>query len=305
MPLDATEIAALETSAATGEIPEFIKPHLGANWIMRTATQETEVANTIKGNAIKERDLALYTEFENTVKEATGVAKNAGEKATDYAKRAYSSLSTELQTLKDKKDDGNATTADKERIKTLEKALDDEKTGFTEKEKGFKTQMLNYRVSGEMGAALAAIKGTFKKSLVGEELQDVIDARTNRFRTMYKPELVEDANDASKSYIQYRNEKGEVVNNAQTHKPATADELMGTLFAPYVEKGTQQAGAGAGKAGAAGAATEPTTADGYNRPDEVKTRVALSDDLKKNGFKAGTKDFTDLLNKHGEGLPLR
>lgn len=303
MPLDATEIAALDAASATGEVPEFLKPHLGNNWVMRSATQETDAVNTIKGNAIKERDLQLYTEFDNTVKESTGVAKNAGERATDYAKRAYSAITTELQTLKDKKPDGTQTATDRERIQTLEKALETEKNGFTEKEKGFKSQMLNYRVSGEMGAALAGIKATMKKTLVGEELADVIDARTNRFRNTYTAELVEDATDASKTFIQYRGSDGGVVNNKTTHKPATAVELLNELFAPYVEKQTQQVGAGAGKT--AGAPTEPTTAEGYARPDDIKNRVALSDDLKKNGFKAGTKDFTELLIKYGEGLPLR
>ena len=79
---------------------------------------------------------------------------------------------------------------------------------------------------------------------------------------------------------------------------------MATLFAPYTDKGVQQPGAGAGKPNTP-PATGATGADEYVRPDSVKTRVALSDDLKKSGIKAGTAEYTAALTKHGEGLPLR
>lgn len=307
MPLDATETAALDAAAETGEIPEFLKSHLGDKWVMRSAIQENAFKDTYKGQIIKDRDAVLRSEFEVTVRDATGIDKNAGEKATDYAKRAYSALSTELQTLKDRKDDGTLTTADKEKIKTLEKLILDEKAGYTAKELAANAKLLNFRVSAETGVALAGIKGGLKKSLTGEELQDVIEARTNRFRTMYNPELIEDAEDEAKSFIQYRDAKGEIVNRPGTATPATADELMGLLFAPYAETKVQQPGTGANKPVPAGTAqkTEPTAADDYVRPDDVKNRVALADDLKKSGIKSGTKEFTAAMVKHGEGLPLR
>lgn len=304
MPLDATETAALDAAAETGEIPEFLKPHLGEKWVMRSAAQENTFKDTYKGQIIKDRDAVLRSEFEGTVKEATGIEKNAGEKATDYTKRAFTALTVELQTLKDKKDDGSATSADKEKIKTLEKLVADDKAGYTAKEVAANARLLNYRVTAEMNVALATVKTGLKKTLVGEELADVIDARSNRFRAMYKPELIEDADDENKSFIQYRDIKGEIVNKPGTANPATADELIAVLFAPYADKGVQQAGTGAGKP-TAGTANPTPDADEYVRPDSVKTRVALSDDLKKSGIKAGTKEYTDALTKHGEGLPLR
>ena len=307
MPLTTEEIAEITTAFEKGETPAALKSVSDIGWMLQTPTQHNQFKETYKGQVIKDHDAIRFNEFESAVKEASGLEKLPNEKATDFAKRAITSTKSELQDLRDKKDDGTATKADKERINTLEGLLKTEKENTTKTQTTAQAKLLNFRVSAEMGVALAGIRPQLVKSLAGDALNDVLDARTARFRTLYKSELVEDATDDAKSFIQYRDAKtNEIINKAGTATPATADEIMRTLFDSYIDKGHSATGAGAGKGKdiEPGKGGEPITADGYVMPDTVKTRVQLSDDLKKSGIKAGTADYTTLLKKHGEGLPL-
>jgi hypothetical protein len=302
MPLTPEEIQQVTDAAATGTVPEFLQPVVKAGWGLQTAAQATAAQDAYKKQVIKDRDSELYTSFEGTIKEVSGLDKLPGEKATDYAKRVYSATTTELAELKTKQQDGaGLTAAEKERMKQLEKGLLDKDTELKTAKTSYEQQLLDYRKDNDVNAALAVITPKLRKDITGDLLQDVTTARLNQFNSLYKAETQKD--DAGKDIIVYRDiAKNEVALNAQ-FKPAAATELLDKLFLPYVATDQNQPGGGSGPQGAGGKKAE-VTKDTYAPSAQFKTKPELSDDIKRAGFAAGTPEFTELLNKYGKDLPL-
>jgi hypothetical protein len=302
MPLTPEEIQQVTEAATTGTVPEFLQPVVAAGWGLQTAAQSATALEAYKKTVIKDRDSELYTSFESTIKEASGLDKQPGEKATDYAKRVYSATATELADLKTKAQDGaGLTAAEKERMKQLEKGLQDKDTELKKAQTTFAQQLLDYRKDNDANAALSAIVPTLRKDITGDLLKDVTTARLNQFNSQYKAEIQKD--DADKDIIVYRDiTKNEIALNAQ-FKPAGASELLGKLFAPYVAADNNQPGGGSGPQGQGGQKPD-VTKDTYKPGAAYKTRPELSDDIKKAGFAAGTAEYTELLVKYGKDLPL-
>jgi hypothetical protein len=301
MPLTAEEIAEVTTAAATGAVPEFLKPVVGAGWNLQTAAQATAAQDTFKKQVIQERDRDLYTSFETAIKEASGLEKQAGEKATDYAKRAFTATTTELTELKKKVEtEGGATAVEKERIKQLEGLLAGETEKSKKAETDYNTRLLDYRKNNDVNAALAAITPKLRKDISGDLLKDVQAARLSQFNGNYTPETQKVGDE---DVIVYRNNTTKEVELNAQFKPASALELLDKMFAPYVETAPNQPGGGSGPQGAGGKKAD-VTKDTYKPSADYKTRPELSDDIKKAGFAAGTAEFTELLNKYGKDLPL-
>jgi hypothetical protein len=302
MPLTPEEITQVTEAVATGTVPEFLQPVVKAGWGLQTAAQTATALEAYKKTVIKDRDSELYTSFEGTIKEVSGLDKLPGEKATDYAKRVYTATTTELAELKTKAQDGaGLTAAEKERMKQLEKGLLDKDTELKTAKTTFEQQLLDYRKGNDLNAALAVITPKLRKDITGDLLSDVTTARLNQFNSLYKAETQKD--DKDNDIIVYRDiAKNEVALNAQ-FKPAGASELLDKLFTSYLATDNQQPGGGSGPQGAGGKKVD-VTKDTYAPAAAYKTRPELSDDIKKAGFASGTPEYTELLNKFGKDLPL-
>jgi hypothetical protein len=210
MPLDQTELDQIKADAENGTINPLIANLSTLGLVLRTTADETTYKNTIEGDAIRRREGELYNNFEAAIKEETGIEKQPGEKATEYLKRATSGIKSELQTLKDKKDDGNASTAEKARIKELEGLLGAKDEEVKSKDTEYKQQFLNYKSETEQRVALASITGKLKKELTGEAREDVVDARLARFKREYTP--VEEG-EGAEARIVYKKANGEFAND--------------------------------------------------------------------------------------------
>jgi hypothetical protein len=302
MPLTPEEITQVTEAVATGTIPEFLQPVVKAGWGLQTAAQATAALETYKKTVIKDRDSELYTSFEGTIKEVSGLDKLPGEKATDYAKRVYTATTTELAELKTKNQDGaGLTAAEKERMKQLEKGLLEKDTALKTAETDYANKLLTYQKDNDVNAALSAITPKLRKDITGDLLKDVTTARLNQFNSQYKAEAQKD--EAGNDIIVYRDiAKNEVALNAQ-FKPAAASELLDKLFTSYLATDNQQPGGGSGPQGTGGKKVE-VTKDTYAPSAAFKTRPELSDDIKKAGFASGTAEYTELLTKYGKDLPL-
>jgi hypothetical protein len=308
MPLDATETAALAESVKGDAIPDFLKPVADAGYTILSPAAKTAFENNFKTSVITERDRELYGTVEATVKEVSGVDKNSGEKATDYLKRAFGSMNTELTELRDAKKNGTLSAVEKQRLTQLETAVAGHNEAVDTLKKEHSNQMLSFRVGAETGAALNNLKGKLKAAYKeGDLFSDIQAAKLAQFERTYKPEEVADGNGTK---IVFRDVAKNTVALNQTGAFATAGELLEGMFANYIEKAPTQPGGGSpppggGAPGGGGASGDTVTKDTYQPGAEVKTRVALSDDLKKSGFKAGTVEFSELLTKFGKDLPLR
>ncbi len=301
MPLDATEIAQLAEAVKTDTLPDFLKPVAEAGYKLYNASQ----LENYRGGIISDRDKELYSNFESSIKEVSGVDKAQGEKATEYLKRAVTGMKSELTDLKQKAKEGKLTEYEKERVGQLESQLSTKDTEFKKERDTWQAERLNFRVSNDVDNGLAVVKAKLKKDLSGDVLTDIVDARINRFRNEYKAEVVKDGD---KDILIYRNSKGETVNN-ENHKPANAEYILSTLFSPYFDTNAQQTGTGSGRQTNEAKQGEKPTKDTYKPSAEITTRTQLSEDLKRNGFLSGSTEFSELLTKYskksdGTNLPL-
>jgi hypothetical protein len=299
MPLTPEEITQAKDAAATGIIPEFLKPLADNDWVLRSTKQEDEFKTNYKTQVITARDGELYTQFDTVIEEATGVKKNSGEKNTDYAKRAFGSVSQELTDLRAAKADGSLSKLEKERLTQLEDALKGKDTDIANLKTTHTQELLGLRVGADISGGLAGIRQRIKAAYKeGDVFSDIEAARLAKFKNDYKPEEVKDGDNVR---IVYRDSKGDIVNNPTTYKPATATELLEKVFEPYIEKGGQ-GGGGSGPQGGPAPTTPPgkVTKETYAPPADLKSRTQLVSDLKAKGFAMGGADFNELMTKYGK-----
>lgn len=300
MPLDQTELDQISADAKEGKINPLIANLSTLGLTLRTLADETNYKKRVEDDVLSTREPIIHGLYEKQIEEETGIKKNPGEKGTDYLKRATTGIKTELQELKDKKDDGTASTADKARITELQDLLSKKDDEVKNKDTEYADKLRNYRVDGEVRGALAAIKSKLVPTLTGEAKDDVVEARLAKFRKEYTAVEEGTGDDA---VIVYKKSDGSFANDTKG-KRLTTEQLLEQVFGSYVDTGKKQEGAGTGGKKAPDGGGNTATVDTYAPGAEVKTKNDLMADLKANGFLKGTADFSTLFKKHGEGLRI-
>lgn len=227
---------------------------------------------------IHDKTREWYTQWDQTIFEASGIEKEAREKASDYAKRAFSALktqATEATTYKSKVatleseiaalKDGKVDAATTQKIKDLtaeiaslkdnhQKALKEKEDALSEREQA----LINERVDSEFNSVLVGIQ--FKKDETAIALKDI--ALQNAKQAL-RSEFTMDVVDGKRVW---RNKQGDIVRNPQNgNEPATTADLILPKLAPIIDQGRKATGTGTN--GASGG----TNPSGFN--PTAKTRV--------------------------------
>lgn len=300
MPLNDQEILDIKTAVEGGTYTgHALLAPLASILTFRSAADEGTYKGSIEADAVRRRDTALYTEFEAAIEEETGIKKNSGEKATDYYKRATGGIKQELADLKAAGADGGNTTKEKARITELEGLLNTKSGEVDTAKTEYETKLMGYKVGGEIRAATAAVTAKLLKTLTGDTREDIIEARVNKFKAEYTPEL---EGEGENEVVVWKKKDGSFANDTKG-KRLTTEAILSTVFDAYIDKGHQQGGTGTGR-GKEEKKDTPTT-ETYTPPSGLKTQSDLIQDLKANGFLKNSKEFSELFAKHKEGLALR
>jgi hypothetical protein len=309
MPLSQEEIDRIKTNIESDNFSdEVLKPLADLGIIFRTPKMETAFKTNYASEVINRHDRDAYSNVEASVLEATGVEKQAGEKASEYIKRAFTAdktaretIKSELETLKTKVKDGDGSAADKQKITQLETLLQSTKAEFegklTEREK----QILGIKVENALELSLTTLKTKLKTDIAPELMDDIISARLNKFNGAYTPKLKEDG-----KTLVFLDKEGNEVLNSTTFKAKTADELLGEFFVDLLEvKREQKGGGGQGNKG-----NKNEKGDLIPPAGGFKTRVEITKYLKEHGVTSEKPEYNAFFTANekdptGKLLPLR
>lgn len=300
MPLNETEIQEIKTAVEAGTYTAnpLLAPLAGLGLNFRSTADEGTYKKTVEDDVLKTREPAIHALYETEIEAQFGIKKNPGEKGTEYLKRAYTAGKEELEDLRSKRVDGDATKKDKERITELEGLLATKDDEVKKVATDYSTKLTGYKVEGQIRTATAAITAKLVKTLAGEAKDDVVEARVAKFRKEYTPVLEGEGDDEVVAW-----KKGDAFVNDTKGKRRSTESIMEEVFGTYVDKGQKQPGAGTGGAGGDGKKKdEPTDAASYVPGSGVANKQQLMDDMKKAGILKGTKAFTDTFKKWSEEL---
>lgn len=267
--------------------------------------------------------------LEKDVKEATGIDKSDGEKSYEYTKRVLKELkekstgSSELQTqidgyktkvadLEKKIREGNTDEAVKQQLKDTETRLaalqekyDEDKLGWTEKEKGFNTQLRDNVVNGHFSAALSKLK--FQDQYPEGVQKTLVDSAKASILGQYTPDFVA-VNGSDQKELIFRDKDGNpVYNKADSLKPHTAESLLREQLKDVLS-GENKGGTG-GKGGSGSKETVVIT-DIASAKTQVQADEIIVKHLMQNGVARGTEEFAtkqkELREEHKiDKLPIQ
>jgi hypothetical protein len=278
---------------------ELIKPLLDAGFVIRTNTHYEEALNNYATDKIKASDRNAYTLVEQEILEATGVEKQPNEKATEYMKRAYgvtketvSKFETELNELKEKRTDGDATKADKQRITQLESLLNEQKQTYQTQLQDALDKANKASANGIIDASMVSIMQRLDKNVPSNIMQEAANNRLSSFKAAYTLQQ-----NADGSTVVVDRDGKELLDTAGTYKPLTVAQVMEQHFSDLMHK--EQNAQGAGGKGS----TQGTGA--LTIPSEIRTMVQLTTYLKQKGFAAGSTEFAEYYNYYVDKLEFR
>lgn len=282
-----------------------------SGYAVRTKEQETSYLASKEQEAINKVISERNTQMEATIFETTGIPKTQGEKFHEYHKRAIVEKTKDIDALKTKLSDLEKTGLSgsdlakqyKDEVENLRgqiKTINDEWTSkFNEKNQ----EVFGAKVSSEMDKVIAKIRAQIDPTIRPELVDDLIQARLNKFRQDFKP-VDFDGN------IAFKDKDGKTKTSHKDGKIETFEEIFaGDYLKGLVDPQRQQGGAGSGggQGGNGGAGGSAKWKD-YVRPDTVKTKIQLTDYLQKElKLDASTKEFTEAFtafDKDSEGKPL-
>lgn len=185
--------------------------------------------------------------------------------------------------------------ADKEnRIKALQKQVDDEKTQAKAQAEKTQAEMIGLQFDFEFQRGLSGVKFKDEKEIPASVRDTFISTAMQAIKGKYKMDFMEKE---GKKVPVFRDAQGMIVNNPKNlQNPFTPAEMLLAEIEPLLAAGHKQTGAGSGAGAGSGGSGNGTFAGGG-----YKNRVEATDALRKhlfaNGHAAGTEEFQTAFNK--------
>lgn len=277
-----------------------------------------KLSQNVEDQVIHDKTREWYSQWDQTILDASGIQKEAREKASDYAKRAFAALKsenqelvtfkakakeleTEIATLKDGKIDAATTQkitdlkAELASLKQTHQAqLQEKENALAEKEKA----LLAERVETQFASALNGV--SFKKDETSAALKDI--AIQNAKQTL----LAEATMDTQDGKLVWRDKDGNIIRNPKNgNEPATTADLLLPKLTPVIDQGRKAAGTGTnGAAGAGQASNFAPTAKTRTDFDRQAGEFLLAQGLERTNPEFATK-LTELRKEFdAQALPV-
>ena len=208
------------------------------------------------------------------IKTLTGIDKNANEKTTDYAKRAFKEFHSK---------GGDPIT--KQKVTELESMLAKQKTEFETQLNDANSKLFNKEIEWQVNGALGGVNIALPVHLkTDEEKQAFIQQQKNLIKQGFLSGFVA-KKDEQGNIIFYEGDKPQM--NSKDGKPKTATDLINEKFSAWFVPATHTAtgsGTGSGSGGA-------IPAGGFTKKEQVHEY------LRAQGIEAGSKEYLDQLDK--------
>lgn len=266
----------LKTAIVSSFKPDFVAGAEAEGLVVRTKEQDqqflTNHVNAVVDERVK-KDLQkkVDEEYGNSmrkiddhIKAITGLDKQAGEKTTDYAKRA----------IEEKRQGGDPVT--KEKVTQLEQLLTSTKADYEkklgdERAERFKQEQ-EWQVNSDLDKRNIALPPHLKTD---KEKQDYVSQQKAMMRQGFFGSVTA-KKDEQGNIIYYEGDKP--LMNQQDGKPKSAGDIIGAKFNPwFVPPGKVVTGTGGGGAG--------LPEGGFKKKEEIHAYLAA------NGVAVGTADY--------------
>lgn len=263
---------------------------------------------TVIGKRIGE----IHQQYDKTIFEATGIARNGDEKSYKYLERAAKALRekaqnadslngkiTELEKEKEelqKKitegggEDLQAVNAELAKTKQQYNAL---KKQMDEREGEYKKQLFDVQVGFDMSQAVSGLK--LRADIPEAAARVLMESAVNKVKTSYNPEYVE-TNGVKK--LVFKDENGVTLNNPQNSlEPYTAKELLQNELKTMgiLDEGRKQTGSGTH--GGSGGSGGGSSVDISGAKTQVEANDLIKIALNKQGLVYGSSEYQQAFDK--------
>ena len=255
----------------------------------------------------------VYRQLDQSIKSATGVDREGDEKTYKYLERAVTKMKSELGDTSALQSQIDSLTAEKTRLEEkvakggneeTVRLLDSTKaelantkaeysklqTKLQEQEKRHKAELLQAKVSGEIGLAASGL--TFKKEIPQSALDVLVSQAKSKLLGM-SPDYIDDGKGGKR--LVFRGEDGAIKNNPNNQlNPYTAGELLTDLLSDVLAPARTIQGAGSNQppVGGAGASMDLSSAKTRSEASEIITKQLLAQ-----GLTVGSQEFQEQMDK--------
>jgi len=259
---------------------------------------------------------ALHGQYDTDIFGISGIAKNAGEKSYDYAKRVLNdyktkldgtkTLSAQLEAQKKKVTEleaklaaGGSDEALKQQLKDAKHQVVQLQTQLTAKgeeldnaKKEYEAKEKSMQVSFAFANATAGIK--FKAGIAEPVQKILLSAAKDEILVKGTPDFIDDGHGNKKLVL--RDENGNTLNNPKNNlNPYTLDELiMETSLKDVIDTGKNQPGGGTKPTGGSGGAGGSSVLDLSGIKTQIEADKAIENYLLSTGL---TRDNVEFGNK--------
>ena len=278
------------------QIDEAIKLLRGEKYVVRTPDDENNYLENHTKDAVNSKVREMFEMFTATVKESSGIEPQNNEKATDFAKRAFSEknelLTTASEELNKYKDEQITKDDTLSQLNTQLKGVKEElKTARGEVENlknQSKQEKFNAMLQASIDSAVESFRPKFKK-MDERVLENNVQAEISKFRERYTAKELDGA------IVFYDGDKP--VLDSETGNMKGVSAILSEQLEYLIDAGRQQTGTGTQQSG--------TNGKDLVLPEAVKSKSQLIDWLvKEQKMDSNSDAFMDAYDKYGKDLPL-
>ena len=264
--------------------------------------------DTVIGKRIGE----IHQQYDKTIFETTGIARNGDEKSYKYLERAAKALREKVQNADSLNDKIAALEKEKEELqKKITEGGGEElqavnaelaktkqqynalKKQMDEREGEYKKQLFDVQVGFDMSQAVSGLK--LRADIPEAAARVLVESAVNKVKTSYNPEYVE-TNGVKK--LVFKDENGVTLNNPQNSlEPYTAKELLQNELKTMgiLDEGRRQTGGGTH--GGSGGSGGGSSVDISGAKTQVEANDLIKIALNKQGLVYGSSEYQQAFDK--------
>ena len=263
---------------------------------------------TVIGKRIGE----IHQQYDKTIFETTGIARNGDEKSYKYLERAAKALREKVQNADSLNDKIATLEKDKEELQKkitegggeelqavnaelakTKKQYNELKKQMDEREGEYKKQLFDVQVGFDMSQAVSGLK--LRADIPEAAARVLVESAVNKVKTSYNPEYVE-TNGVKK--LVFKDENGVTLNNPQNNlEPYTAKELLQNELKTMgiLDEGRRQTGGGTH--GGSGGSGGGSSVDISGAKTQVEANDLIKIALNKQGLVYGSSEYQQAFDK--------